>query len=106
MAFCRTAIVTTVLAAIGSSAAAQLLFDDPLTNGTTIGVRDNGQGQFVVAQGWKVTSYSDNIRYTPMYPIEDGALEFDIKGLVSSDRCGRPPAPRIRHTRIYSTSIP
>ena len=63
----------------------QLLFDDPLTNGTTIGVRDNGQGQFVIGEGWKVTSSSDNIRYTPPYAIEDGAVEFDVKGLINDD---------------------
>jgi len=36
---------------------AQLIFDDPLTGGTTIGIRDNGQGQFT-GEGWKVTSPS------------------------------------------------
>ncbi|MDO8682109.1 MAG: DUF4038 domain-containing protein [Armatimonadota bacterium] len=67
-----------------ASAAAALVFDDPLTTGTTIGVRDNGQGQFV-SGGWKVTSHSDNIRYTPPTPIEDGAVEFDVIGLKPSD---------------------
>ncbi|UCD30144.1 MAG: DUF4038 domain-containing protein, partial [Planctomycetota bacterium] len=88
MRFTRFSFLFPITLAIGSSvpaATAQLIFDDPLTNGTTIGVRDNGQGQFIISEGWKVTSYSDNIRYTPTYPIEDGAVEFDVKGLISSD---------------------
>jgi PKD repeat protein len=62
-----------------------LILDDPLTNGATIGIRDNGQGVFVPGEGWKVTSYSDNIRYTPALPVEDGAVEFNVKGLTVSD---------------------
>ncbi|MDO8684123.1 MAG: DUF4038 domain-containing protein [Armatimonadota bacterium] len=68
-----------------AAGAQTLVFNDPLTNGTTIGIRDNGQGQFVMGQGWKVTGFSDNIRYTPATPIEDGSVEFDIIGLSSSD---------------------
>ena len=74
-----------IFACLAPGADAQLVFDDPLTGGTTIGVRDNGQGVFVPAEGWKVTSYSDNIRYTPPTPIENGAAEFNVKGLIQSD---------------------
>ena len=40
---------------------AEIRVDDPLINGTSSGVRDNGQGRFV-AGGWLVTGPSDNIR--------------------------------------------
>jgi hypothetical protein len=70
---------------MSATATAELLFDDPLTNSSTIGIRNNGQGSFVSGVGWKVTSYSDNIRYTPANPIEHGALEFEVKGLINSD---------------------
>ena len=73
-----------VLIAASVSAQGRLVVDDPLTGGTTTGVRDNGPGQFV-AGGWRVTGASDNIRYTPEIPIEAGAIEFDVTGLCFDD---------------------
>ncbi len=67
-----------------AAAASRLIFHDPLTTGTTAGTRDNGQGVFVPG-GWKVTSPSDNIRYTSPLPIEEGAVEFDVTGLQFDD---------------------
>ncbi|MDO8588420.1 MAG: DUF4038 domain-containing protein [Armatimonadota bacterium] len=78
LAFAIATLTVTVAGAV-------LLFDDPLTSGATIGVRDNGQGLFVSGQGWKVIAYSDNIRYTPTPPVEDGAVEFEVIGLQPSD---------------------
>ena len=66
-------------------AAPAVVFDDPLTNGKTVGVRDHGHGEFV-ADGWKVASGSDSIRYTSSTPIEDGAVEFDVTGLKPGDQ--------------------
>jgi hypothetical protein len=53
-----------------------LLFD-PLTNGTTLGVRGGGQ---LTAEGWRVEASSNYIIYD-MQTIETGFLEFDVKGL-------------------------
>ncbi|MHC4674324.1 MAG: apiosidase-like domain-containing protein [Planctomycetota bacterium] len=78
-------IIALAVGYAGSAAMAQLIFDDPLTNGTTIGVRDNGLGTFDVGVGWRVVNYNDNIRYTPAYPIKHGAVEFEVKGLINND---------------------
>ena len=59
---------------------ARLVVDDPLTNGQTVGFRDNGRGAFVNG-GWEVRGPSANIRYTPPKPIEEGAVEFDGWGI-------------------------
>jgi hypothetical protein len=67
-----------------ASGQSQLVVDDPLTNGVTVGIRDNGGGEFV-GGGWMVTGASDNIRYTPPNPLEAGALEFDVRGLRFDD---------------------
>jgi hypothetical protein len=69
---------------LAAAALPRLVFHDPLTTGTTVGTRDNGQGVFVPG-GWKVTSPSDNIRYTSPLPIEEGAVEFDVTGLQFND---------------------
>ena len=73
-----------VLIAASVGAQGRLVVDDPLTGKRTVGVRDNGPGQFV-AGGWRVTGASDNIRYTPEIPIEAGAIEFDVTGLRFDD---------------------
>ena len=73
-----------VLIAASVGAQGRLVVDDPLMGGTTLGVRDNGPGQFV-SGGWRVTGASDNVRYTPEIPIEAGAIEFDVTGLRFDD---------------------
>jgi hypothetical protein len=50
-----------------------ILIYDPLTNGTTVGVR--GGGEFT-PDGWKVTSRSDYIRYN-VPTLEAGFVEWD-----------------------------
>jgi hypothetical protein len=84
---CRSALALTLallLFLAATPAAAQLVIHDPLTDGRTVGFRDNGPGQFV-SGGWMVTGPSDNIRYTPPTPIEEGAIEFDVTGLRFDD---------------------
>jgi len=83
------------------AAATPPLFEDPLTNGRTLGVRDNGQGEFITA-GWRVTGASDNIRYTSPFPIEEGALEFDVTGLRFDDT--RPQNHRGQLVSMYDAS--
>ena len=55
----------------------EVLLFDPLTDGTTLG--NVGGGQFT-DEGWLVIASSNFIVYD-MPTIEDGFLEFDIKGL-------------------------
>ncbi len=78
------------------------ILHDPLTTGTTVGTRDNGQGAFVPG-GWKVTSPSDNIRYTSPLPIEEGAVEFDVTGLQFNDT--RPQNHRGQLMSMYDASF-
>ncbi|HLE21079.1 MAG TPA: DUF4038 domain-containing protein [Vicinamibacteria bacterium] len=85
-----------------AAAAEHLVFHDPLTTGTTVGTRDNGQGVFVPG-GWKVTSPSDNIRYTSPLPIEEGAVEFDVTGLSFDDT--RPQNHRGQLMSMYDASF-
>ncbi len=87
---------------LASAAAPLLVFHDPLTNGTTIGIRDNGQGVFVPG-GWRVTSSSDNIRYTSPLPIEEGAIDFDVTGLAFDDT--RPQNHRGQLMSMYDASF-
>ena len=60
----------------------ELVVSDPLTNGTTVGIR--GGGEFVSGGGWKINAYSDYIQYN-VQTITYGKLEFDVKGLASQD---------------------
>jgi hypothetical protein len=50
---------------------------DPLTNGTSLG---NQRGGTFTPEGWKVEASSNYIAYD-MQTIENGFLEFDVKGL-------------------------
>jgi hypothetical protein len=54
-----------------------LLIYDPLTNGTTVGLR--GGGEFT-PEGWTVTSRSDFIRYG-VPTLESGFVEWDNVGM-------------------------
>lgn len=87
---------------LAAAALPRLVFHDPLTTGTTVGTRDNGQGVFVPG-GWKVTSPSDNIRYTSPLPIEEGAVEFDVTGLQFNDT--RPQNHRGQLMGMYDASF-
>jgi len=54
-----------------------VLLYDPLTNGTSLGVRGGGQ---MTPEGWLVEASSNYMIYD-METIESGFLEFDVKGL-------------------------
>ena len=54
-------LIASSVGAQGVGAQGRLVVDDPLIVGATVGVRDNGPGQFV-AGGWKGTGASDNAR--------------------------------------------
>jgi hypothetical protein len=102
-AHCRWTFALALLLCVAvTPAEAQLVIDDPLTDGKTVGFRDNGPGQFV-AGGWMVTGAADNIRYTPPTPIEEGAIEFDVTGLRFDDT--RPQNHQGQLLSMYDASF-
>ena len=78
--FCLIVLLISI-AGMAVAEAYGLVVNDPLTGGTTVGIRSGGA---FVSGGWKMNAQSDYIQYN-VQTITYGKLEFDVRGLASQD---------------------